>query len=398
MLTWTERIIVMLVVGAIPYGIFVAFREQATSVDLAKVASGHFQLTIREEGTTRVRDVYTVSSPISGQLDRLDLDEGDLVFAGKTTISSIRPLDPPFLNQRLQLELQSSLKAAQSAVDLALVERERSRVALRLAQSAYDRAVTLSQKNFLPQSQMEQAYNALQLQNAQVESAKAAIDLRTAELESVRARMVQPGTDSNQRAGTDCCIKISAPVDGVVLKILARSEQPVIPGTRIAEIGNPENLEVVVDLLSSDAVHIKPGTQVVLSDWGGAQEIEGQVRKVEPAAFTKVSSLGIEEQRVNIVIDPIMTPKQLGHGYRIMANLVVWEDSDVLQIPIGALFRSNGEWAVFGIKDDRAVIRSLKIGNINDEAAQVISGLKDGDRVILYPNDSLQDGGLISPR
>lgn len=398
MLTWTERIIAILVAGLVVYGVVIAFQEQAISVDLAKVSSSHFQVTIREEGTTRVRDVYTVSSPISGQLDRLELDEGNAVFADKTAIASIRPLDPPFLNQRLQLELQSALKAAQSAVALAFVERERSRVALRLAQSAYDRAVTLSQKNILPKSEMEQAYNTLQLQNAQVASAKAAIELRKAELESVRARMQQPGTETVGQARTDCCVKISAPVDGVVLKILAKSEQPVIPGTRIAEIGDPENLEVVVDLLSSDAVHIKPGMQVVLSDWGGEKAIDGIVRLVEPAAFTKVSSLGIEEQRVNVIIDPKDAPKELGHGYRILANLVIWEDESVLQIPIGALFRSNGGWAVFGVEDDRAVMRPLDIGNINDEAAQVISGLSDGDLVVLYPNDTLKDGGLISPR
>ncbi|MEP1207671.1 MAG: HlyD family efflux transporter periplasmic adaptor subunit [Rhizobiaceae bacterium] len=398
MLTWTERIIFLLVVGAVVYGIFIAFSEQPTSVDLAKVSSGPFQVTIREEGTTQVRDVYTLSSPISGQLDRLELDEGDAVYAGKTAIASIRPLEPPFLNQRSQLELQSALKAAQSAVALAFVERERTRVALRLAQSAYDRAVTLSQKNILPKSQMEEAYNALQLQKAQVDSAKAAIDLRRAELESVRARMQQPGADAIVQVGTDCCVKISAPVDGVVLNILARSEQPVIPGTRIAEIGDPENLEVVVDLLSSDAVHIIPGMQVRLSDWGGEKEVQGRVRQVEPAAFTKVSSLGIEEQRVNIIIDPQDPPSELGHGYRIMANLVIWEGEDIVQIPIGALFRSDGGWAVFGVEDQRAVLRPLDIGNINDEAAQVLSGLKVGDEVVLYPNDSLQDGGLISPR
>ena len=398
MLTWTERIIFILVVGVVGYGIYVAFQEQAISVDLTEASSGPFQVTIREEGTTRVRDIYTVSSPMSGKLDRLELDEGDLVFADKTAIASIRPLDPPFLDQRSQLELQSSLKAAQSAVALAFVEMERSRIARRLAQSAFDRAVTLSKKKILPKTQMEEAFNALQLQKAQVESARAAIELRKAELESVQARMRQPGSDAMEKIGADCCIKIYAPVDGVVLKILARSEQPVVPGTRIAEIGNSDMLEVVVDLLSSDAVHIRPGMQVVLSNWGGEKDIAGLVRKIEPAAFTKVSSLGIEEQRVNVIIDPQSPPKELGHGYRILANLVIWEASDVLQVPIGALFRSNGGWAVFGVEDERAVIRPLVIGNINDEAVHVVSGLSKGDKVVLYPNDALADGGLISSR
>ena len=398
MLTWTERIIFILVVGVVGYGIYVAFQEQAISVDLTEASSGPFQVTIREEGTTRIRDIYTVSSPMSGKLDRLELDEGDQVFADKTAIASIRPLDPPFLDQRSQLELQSSLKAAQSAVALAFVEMERSRIARRLAQSAFDRAVTLSKKKILPKTQMEEAFNALQLQKAQVESARAAIELRKAELESVRARMRQPGSEAIERVGTDCCIQIYAPVDGVVLKILARSEQPVVPGTRIAEIGNSDILEVVVDLLSSDAVHIKPGMQVVLSNWGGEKDIAGLVRKIEPAAFTKVSSLGIEEQRVNVIIDPQSPPKELGHGYRILANLVIWEARDVLQVPIGALFRSNGGWAVFGVEDERAVIRPLVIGNINDEAVHVVSGLSEGDKVVLYPNDALADGGLIASR
>ncbi|MFD0914828.1 efflux RND transporter periplasmic adaptor subunit [Pseudahrensia aquimaris] len=398
MQTWLKRTGITVVVAVIGLGFYEAIRERPISVDLAIVERADMRVSIKEEGQTRVQDIYSLSAPIAGHLDRIILDEGQAVLANTTVVASIHPLDPPFLDQRTEEELRSAVKAAQSAVALAKVEHNRAKMALQLNQSEYDRAAELAKKKVLPLSQLEKAFNALELQKAQVESAKAAINLRVAELESVRARQRQPQTTSTSPSGQDCCIQLLAPVDGVVLKVMARSEQAVSPGSVIAEIGNPRNLEVIVDLLSADAAKVKPGTEVRMTDWGGDTVLIGTVKRVDPAAFTKVSSLGIEEQRVNVVIDLPSPPESLGHGYRVLVDLVVWSQSDVLQVPIGALFRSSGQWATY--VDDQGVARLtlIELGQMTDETAQVLQGLEDGQRVVLYPNDALTDGAMIEPR
>ena len=184
----------------------------------------------------------------------------------------------------------------------------------------------------------------------------------------------------------------------MILKVLARSEQAVAQGAPIIEIGDPTKLEIVVDLQSSDAPRVQPGSRAIVSDWGGDTDLSATVRRIDPAAFTQVSSLGIEEQRVNVILDLDTVRPELGHGYRVLASLVVWSADDVLQIPIGALFRSGGEWAAFAVSDGRADLRKIEVGRINDEFAQITGGLDEGDTVILYPNDVLQDGSLVEPR
>ena len=399
MQTWLKRFGLLLMAIVIAAGFYQALKEQPVGVDLAVVERAPMNVSIREEGSTRVRDIYTVSSPIAGNLERIELDEGDPVSANSTVIASIRPLQSPFINQRTELELKSAVKAAQSAIALALVEHGRSKVALRLAQSEYDRAATLSKKQLVPLSQLEQLYNGLQLKKAEVERAKASIELRKAELAAVQARLQPPGAEQEVRPES-CCVRITAPIDGIVLKILARSEQAVVPGSRLVEVGDAGKMEVVVDLLSSDAARIAPGIEVKLSDWGGARELIGVVRRVEPAAFTKTSSLGIEEQRVNVVVDLEDIPPGLGHGYRVLAQLVVWSGDDILQLPIGALFRAGGHWAVFLVnKDgDRVEQHRVEIGQLNAQTAQILSGLSAGDQVVLYPNDILDNGSLIVAR
>ena len=209
--------------------------------------------------------------------------------------------------------------------------------------------------------------------------------MRKAELESAEARLTQPGWRNLEQRDNDCCVNITAPIDGVILEVLTRSEQAVSPGTKIAEIGDPRNLEIVVDLLSSDAAKIKPGAKVLITDWGGETDIEGTVHMVEPAAFTKVSSLGIEEQRVNIVIDPATVPENLGHGYRVLARLGIWQQDEVLRVPIAALFRTGGRWSVFVVEDGRANLRSVDIGQMNSSDAQVLGGIDADDNVISLP-------------
>ena len=347
---------------------------------------------------TRVTDVYAVSSPIAGYLARTTLDEGENVTANSTVIASIRPLDPPFLHLRAREELQAAAAAARSAVALAEVQRRRAQTALDLAQSSYDRAVKLAKSKTISISQLERRYNELELMKVQVASAEATIEVRKAELESAVARLRRPTEMPVAGGKDDCCINLEAPIDGVVLEIFVRSEQAVLPGTKIAEIGDPSNLEIVVDLLSSDAAKIHQGAPVLLTDWGGESDLAGTVRKVEPAAFTKVSALGIEEQRVNVVIDPATVPDNLGHGFRVLARLAIWQRDDVIRVPIAALFRTGGRWSVFVVDNGRARLRAIDVGQMNAANAQVLGGVELGDRVILYPSDALQDGSLVEVR
>jgi HlyD family secretion protein len=396
--TWTKRLFLLLGAAVIAGGLYVAMRPRPTLVDIATVKEGPMEVSVEEEGVTRVREIYAVSSPIEGHLDRLALEEGDPVEANKTVVASIHPLEPPFINERTRTELVAAIEAARSAVALAKVERARALTALELAQSELRRTEKLAQTNIVSQSTLEKAQSDVDLQKAQVESADATIRLREAELASAKARLTQPGDISQTPKGSDCCINITAPVDGVVLKVIAKSAQAVVPGTKIAEIGNPRDLEILVDLLSSDATRISPGAKVRITDWGGEGELQARVRKIEPAGFTKVSALGIEEQRVNAVLDLDETPPSLGDGYRVLAHLVVWSSDNVLQVPIGALFRSNGDWSVFKVVDGIAHIQPVEIEHLNDRDGEVLGGLENGDQVVLYPSDVLEDGGSVDVR
>ena len=398
MRVWTRRIgglALVLVVGA---GLHVALRERPIPVDTAIVDRGSMQVTIDAEGVARVREVYTVSSPIAGHLARTTLDEGEPAKAHETVIASIRPLAPPFLDQRTGAELEAAARAARAAVSLAEVKQQRAQTALDLARSSYRRAEKLVRTKTMSIGQFEHAYGEFQLRSAEVAGARAMIDLRKAELASAEARQRQPGHPSLSGAPEGCCVDITAPVDGVVLKVLARSEQAVSPGTRIAEVGDPGDLEIVADLLSRDAARIEPGATVLMTDWGGESDLRGTVRTVEPAAFTKVSSLGIEEQRVNVVIDPATVPVNLGQGYRVVARLAVWRQDDVLKVPIAALFRSGGEWSVFAVDGERAGLRRIAVGRMDGSHAQVLDGLQADDVVILYPSDVVEDGSLVEER
>ncbi len=395
---WMKRLGLLALALVVIAGFYLAMREQPIAVDIVQISAGPMKVTIDEEGETRVKDVYAVSSPIAGYLDRTTLDEGEAVRANETVIASIHPLDPPFLDQRTRAELTAAAEAARSAVALAKVELQRAQTAYALAKSNYERAAQLEKTKTISISQLERAYSEMQLEKAQIDSTEATIKLREAELASAEARLQQPTDRTDSRIDRDCCVSIVAPIDGVILKVLARSEQAVSPGTLIAEIGDPRNLEIVVDFLSSDAAKIDPGANVSITEWGGPEELQGTVRRVEPAAFTKVSSLGIEEQRVNVIVDPQAVPATLGHGYRVLARIGTWEKDHALQVPISALFRTDGDWAVFVVEDGRAVLRPVAIGQMNDRHAEVLDGLGEDATVVLYPNDMLKDGSLVETR
>lgn len=394
---WLKRAGFLLVVAAIIAGFAYALREKPQPVDTGVVERGPLRVTISQEGITRVRDVYAVSAPIAGHLARTVLDEGDRVKADVTLVAAIHPLDPPLIDRRSEAELTAARDAARAAVSMAETDYRRIKSDLDFARDNLERAVQLAKTRYIAESQLQKARTDVEVAEAQLASAAAAIELRKAELASAEARLIQPASAPADRGGS-CCVYVTAPVDGVVLTVFAKSEQPVATGTKIAEIGDPSDLEVAVDLLSSDAVRIAPGAKAEIVDWGGDRALPAVVRRIDPAGFTKVSALGIEEQRVNLVLDLQESDPRLGHNFRVYARLTLWEGDDVLQVPLSALFRDGRNWSLFVIRDGRARQTEVGIGHMNDEHAEVLSGLAPGDVVILHPSDTLSDGSLVEPR
>ncbi len=391
-------IIVVVVLAAIGFALFQALRPAPVPAETSTIGGGPMTVYVEEEGIARYRDVYTVSAPVAGSLARVTLEVGDRVEAGKTTVASIHPLEPPFLDDRTRSELQSQADAARSGVALAEAEQHKAETALEQALSDMRRATTLAQKDFVSQSRVEQAQSLVQLRESEKSAAEASVALRRAELEAVEARLRQPETDFGNGNGDECCVRVMAPVDGVVLQVMARSETAVTTGSQIVEIGDPAAVEISVDVLSSDAVSLKPGMQVEIVEWGGEKTLPAVVERIDPAARTKVSALGISEQRVSVVIRLDDVPPGLGHGYRVVARLAIWSADDTVQVPVAALFRSDGAWAVFVIEEGTARLRKIETGRMNDDKAQVVTGLKPGEIVVVYPSDRIAHGTLLEVR
>jgi len=393
---WPRRILAGVFVAAAASSGWWALREQPQQVDTATVVEGPMQVSIREQGITRVREVYAVSTPIAGHLARTALEEGDRVEAGKTVIAAIHPLDPPLIDRRTEAELLAARDAARSGVGIAESELRRAETALELAENELARALKLFGPGVISESALQKVTNEVAIQKAAVEASQATVGYRKAELASAEARLLQPDIAGQGDAG--CCVTIFAPADGTVLKVHAQSEQAVNAGAVVAEVGDTSRLEVVVDVLTEDAVRIMPGTKADIVGWGGDNVLQATVRKIDPAAVTKVSALGIEEQRVNAVLDLDATDQRLGHGFRVVAELVIWRSEATPQVPISALFRTDDTWRVFRLADGRLQETPVDIGRMNDATAQVLAGLSVGDVVVVHPSDMLADGDLAEVR
>jgi len=378
-----------------------ALWPQPVPVDLTAIKRGALEVTVEDEGITRIREVYTVSAPIGGKMLRSPREVGDTVKADKTLVAEIAPTAPTFLDVRSQRVNEAAVQAAQAGVDLAEAQVKQARSQLEFAQSDMRRAEELAVSKTISARALDKAKLDVDSAEAAVASAIATLEVRRRELESARARLIQPGEADTGERSASCCIEVRSPIDGVVLKVVAESEQVVLPGAPLIEIGDPHDLEIVVDFLSRDAVRIRPEAPARIESWGGDALLTAKVRRIEPTGFTKVSALGIEEQRVKVILDfsgPPSEWQQLGHGYRIIARVVVWHSDDALQVPLGALFREGDNWAVFVVADGRAQRRLVHIGQRNLHAAQVIDGLKAGEQVVLHPSDRVHDGVRIAPR
>jgi len=376
------------------------FRPQPVAVDLAVVGRGPLQVTVSDEGETRVRDVFVVSAPVSGLMRRVELEAGDPVIANETVVARIEPRDTSFLARRSEAEARAALRAAEAAVTHARAEQRRAEAEKEFASSEFDRYEELAAAGTVSQSDLDAARRRARTATAAVQEAEAALHVRQSELDQARARLLTPGTSA--RPGADCdCVLVRSPVSGSVLRLRQESESVVESGMPLVEIGDPRALEIVTDLLSTEAVKVEPGQRVLIDAWGGPGQLEGLVRRVEPYGFTKVSALGVEEQRVNVIIDFVDAAERwqrLGHGYRVEPRIVLWESADVLKVPMSSLFRTGERWTVFVERDGRARLAVVQVGHQNGLEAEILDGLASGERIVLHPSDRVSDGQRIEER
>jgi HlyD family secretion protein len=376
------------------------FRPQAVAVDLVEVRRGPLLVSVSDDGETRVRDVFVVSAPVPGLMRRIELEAGDAVVADETVVARIEPSDPSFLDRRSSAEARAALRAAEAARLHAVAEVRRVQAELDFAAAELRRYEGLATRAAVSRNDLDSARRRAATAAAALQESRAGLRVRESEVEQARARLVSPGEAADLQA--DCgCVVVRSPVSGRVLRVLKESEGVVGAATPLVEVGDPLRLEVVTDLLSTAAVRVVPGQKVRIEAWGGTRPLDGVVRRVEPFGFTKVSALGVEEQRVNVVIDFVGEPRDwapLGHGFRVEPRIELWSAADVLKVPLSALFREGPDWQVFREQQGRAVAVTVEVGHDNGLEAEIVTGLEAGQRVVAHPSERVVPGGRITQR
>lgn len=377
--------------------VFLGTRPQPVPAEVSQVTRGPIDVTIDEEGETRVRDRFVISAPLGGRVLRIELEPGDTVVASETVLAVFLPSAPVLLDARSRAEAQAAVETALAAVGQAEAHYEQAAAEVTFSRAEVERYRRLSRDGIVSVEQMETSQLDLDTRQEALEAAEYAVRTALSELQATRVRL-QRFSGRNAAADGEA-IEITSPVSGVVLRRLRESESVVPAGEALLEIGDPRQIEVVTDYLSKDAVRIRPGQRVLIDRWGGDRPLDGRVRRVEPSGFTKISALGVEEQRVNVVMDITDPPEVragLGDGFRVETRVVVWQSEDEVKAPTGALFRRDDGWAVFAVDGGRAVLRSIEIGERNAREAQVLGGLEPGQEVVVYPSDSLSDGSRVA--
>lgn len=392
---WRRGIAAGVLAILLAWGLYSGFRAQPIDVDLGVASRGPLRVTVEQEGRTRVVDRYVITAPVAAYARRITFDVGDPVERGSPVVQ-LEPQRAEVLDVRRRAEAEQRVAAAQDNVS-GVGEREKAALAgAKLAQKSLQRIRELRSKGHVTQDAEDRARAEAERADAELRSAQFAVQTTRHELEAARTALRFAGA-----GGPAHPVEVRSPVAGQVLKIPRKSEGPVETGQALLEIGNPSELEVEVDVLSADAVRIAPGTRVVFERWGREEALTGVVRRVEPVGFTKVSALGVEEQRVWVIVDftaPRELWQRLGDGYRVEASFILWEGNDVLQIPASSLFRDGTAWAAFVVQEGRAVKRRVEIGQRSGLAAQVLSGIGEGERVIVHPDDRLRDGVRVTMR
>jgi HlyD family secretion protein len=374
-------------------------RPQAVPVDLGVVARGPLQVTLDHEGQTRVRERYTISAPVSGRVLRIDLEPGDVVQARRTDLATLLSVPAPLLDARTRAEAEARVKAATAALDQARAALEQAKTAAAFAEQERNRVTRLFAAQAVSERDRDAAENEARARRQAVDVAEAAASAAAHELEVARAALT--ATAAGRTAG-GAPVVVRAPIDGVVLRRFRESEAVVGAGEPLVELGDLSTLEVVADFLSVDAVRMQAGMPVLIDRWGGGEPLAGRVRRVEPSGFTKISALGVEEQRVNVIVDFADPPEvwqSLGDGFRVEVRVVVWQAPNVLRVPSSALFRVVEEWHVYVVgAGDVVEVRRVDVGRETGLEAEVRAGLNEGDRVVLYPSDRVSEGVWVVAR
>ena len=393
------RVLVWLVLAGAGAALYFALQPKPLEADFATVVRGPLQVTLNEEGQTRVRDRYMVSAPLAGRVLRIEHEPGDAVSARTTVLAKFQPSSPEFLDTRTMAEAEARVNTSQATVDRARVDLDRALAERNHADSELERHENLHRDGLLADDRLETARLRAETAQEAVRAAESSITVAEAELARAKTSLIQAGAAPSPGSQV---ITLRSPISGVVLQRLRESEAVVPSGEPLLEIADPDNLEIVSDMLSTDAVKISEGDKVLIEQWGGDRVLQGTVRRVEPYGFTKISALGVEEQRVNVIVDfdDVRDAwEALGDGYRVEIGVVIWEEVDVLKVPSSSLFRDGEQWAVFIVDElGTASLRQIEIGQRNALEAQVVDGLRPGDQVIAYPGDEIADGVEVVPR
>lgn len=434
MKAFLKRLPLLLVLVGMVVGVAFSFRPTPHEVDLGEVTEGEMKVTVDEDGKTRIMNVYVVAAPLSGRMARIDLKPGTKVGPG-TVLTTIQPNLPSLLDARTIAEAEARVDAAkqkieqakvgvqsaEDAVEQAKANLKRAEADVRYTRTEYARLHELQRMGNASDQELNSAYfqaqraeqdelaasAALKMAGKEAENATVAVRIAEHELKLAKAALLLSKGEKLSSQSSPYALEVTPPkdvADGVVLRVHKESASNVNAGQELIEIGDPTELEVVVDVLSEDAVKISEAQQkskeveVELHNWGGREKLKAKVRHVEPSAFTKLSALGVEEQRVNVIIDLKEKPKTLKDGFRVEASIVIWESKQALRVPIGALAGREKSQVVFVVEGDQVHKREVKIDHRNGQFAEVVSGLKKGERVVLYPDDKIKDGLQVTPR
>ncbi len=377
----------------------VSFLPQPVPVDVAPVTQGRFEQTVHEDGKTRVRERYVVSAPLAGRVLRIQLKEGDVVDRNGL-LAVMLPAAPALLDVRTEQELKERLATAEDGSRRTKAVVQRAKAAVKQAKIDFDRSRELARAHLVPPAQLERDELDVTLRRKDLEAAEFEDSVAGHQVEVARAALLRVRKGIDPAAAPDR-LEIRSPVAGRVLRVVQESETVVALGTPLLEIADPADLEVVVDVLTTDAVQIKPGMPVRIERYGAGAQLDGRVRLVEPSAFTKISALGVEEQRVYVLID-LVSPadqwKSLGDGYRVETRTIVFEEDNAVKAPGGALFREGEQWVVFVLDGGKARKRVVEVKRRNGVEAMIAKGLEVGEQVIVYPSDAVKDGVKVNRR
>lgn len=372
--------------------IAISLRPKPVPVETAVVTQAPLRVTVDEDGRTRVQDRHVITAPLTGNLARVELEPGAAVAEG-TVLAMIEPIPPPLLDARASSELQGRVHAAEASVRQAAAAVSRAESRKTFTARQLDRLRKLGTSGMASPEEVDQAELDAESAARDLDAARFATRVARYELETAKAALARSsGTQSTEQ------FEIVSPIVGTVLRIIRESEGLVTAGTQLMEVADPHALEIVVDVLTADAVEIDPNDAVSIERWGGTKPLRGHVRLITPSAYTKVSSLGVEEQRVDVIValdDPYETWRQLGDGYAVVASIVVWEQSDAITVPTSALVRNVEGWGVFVIEDGAATWRPITIGRRGTLAVSVTEGVAVDETVIVHPSDRVRDGTAV---